>query len=263
MGGNALVFELRQKAEFDKGEPEYRFSKRLLSIIASSSAILIGSLVLASCSGGTKHGDGSLSLESSQPSYSQSSHRSSIVKSKRRHIRQARNIPLGGGVRKIGNPYKILGRWYTPKHQPNYNHVGIASWYGTKFHGKKTANGEIFDMNNLTAAHPTLPIPSYVRVTNLKNNRSLLLRVNDRGPYAHNRVLDLSRKAAELLGTKSQGTARVRVQYLGPAPLSGDLSREHAHLARQPWYRSRNAVRTPKSSWGSRLALGATTLSDK
>jgi len=263
MGGNALVLELRQKAEFCKGEPEKRFSKRILSIIASSSAILIGSMVLASCSGGTKSGRASLSLESSQPSYSQSSHRSSIIERKFKRTRQAGRIPLGGGIRKIGKPYKILGRWYTPKHQPNYNRVGIASWYGTKFHGKKTANGEIFDMNNLTAAHPTLPIPSYVRVTNLKNNRSLLLRVNDRGPYAHNRVMDLSRKAADLLGTKVQGTARVRVQYLGPAPLSGDLSREHAYLARQPWFRSRNANRKSNRSWGSRLALGAKSLSHK
>ena len=156
-----------------------------------------------------------------------------------------------------------MGRWYTPKHQPNYNQVGMASWYGTQFHGKKTANGEIFDMNNLTAAHPTLPIPSYVRVTNLANNRTLVLRVNDRGPYAHNRIMDLSRKAASLLDTKSKGVGRVRVQYLGPAPFSGDLSREYAYLARQPWYRRAKAKIKPKKSWGNRLALGVRAMSQK
>lgn len=117
---------------------------------------------------------------------------------------------------KVGNPYKINGRWYYPKEDPNYDQVGIASWYGPGFHRKQTANGEIYDMNALTAAHTTLPMPSYVRVTNLENNRSLILRVNDRGPFAKNRIIDVSRRAAQLLGFETKGTTRVRVQVVAP-----------------------------------------------
>ncbi len=115
---------------------------------------------------------------------------------------------------KVGDPYQIAGVWYYPKEDYNHDETGIASWYGTKFHGRKTANGEIYDMNALTAAHRTLPMPSYVRVTNLENGRSLVLRVNDRGPFARSRVIDVSRRGAQLLGFQQQGTAKVRVQIL-------------------------------------------------
>lgn len=128
---------------------------------------------------------------------------------------------VGHGVYKVGNPYQINGVWYYPKEDPNYDETGIASWYGDQFHAKTTANGEIFDMNEVTAAHPTLPLPSLVRVTNLDNGRSIVVRVNDRGPYVNGRIIDLSRRSAQLLGYEQQGTARVRVQYLGPAPLEG------------------------------------------
>lgn len=130
-------------------------------------------------------------------------------------------IPKGGGRRQVGVPYKIKGRWYKPRHQPNYNKTGIASWYGPNFHGRKTANGEIYDQTALTAAHPTLPLPSYVRVTNLNNKRSVIVRVNDRGPFVGNRIIDLSYRTAELLGTRAGGLAKVRVQYVKPAPLHG------------------------------------------
>lgn len=132
----------------------------------------------------------------------------------------------GGGAPhyKIGQPYKVNGRWYHPAHQPNYNEVGVASWYGRDFHGRKTANGEIYDMNAMTAAHTTLPLPSLVEVENLENRRRIVVRVNDRGPFAHNRVIDLSRAAARRLGFEQDGLARVRVRYLGPAPLPGDGS---------------------------------------
>jgi rare lipoprotein A len=115
---------------------------------------------------------------------------------------------------KIGQPYQIAGTWYYPKEDFEYDETGIASWYGTKFHGRKTANGEIYDMNTLTAAHRTLPLPSFVRVTNLDNGRSLILRVNDRGPFARGRIIDISRRGAQLLGFQRQGTARVRVQIM-------------------------------------------------
>ena len=119
-----------------------------------------------------------------------------------------------GSSYKIGKPYKIKGVWYYPRVNYEHNETGIASWYGKKFHGRNTANGEIYNMNALTAAHRTLPIPSLVRVINLQNGRSLILRVNDRGPFAHNRVIDVSRRGAQLLGFQRQGTTRVRVEIL-------------------------------------------------
>lgn len=120
----------------------------------------------------------------------------------------------GRGDYKIGKPYQIMGVWYYPKVDYDYTETGIASWYGPNFHGRPTANGERFDMNALSAAHRTLPLPSFVRVTNLENGRSIVLRVNDRGPFAHGRIIDVSRRASELLGFKIQGTARVRVDIL-------------------------------------------------
>jgi rare lipoprotein A len=129
--------------------------------------------------------------------------------------------PAGGGVYKIGRPYQIGGVWYYPREQPGYDETGIASWYGAQFHGRVTANGEVFDRTRVTAAHPTLPLPSNVRVTNLQNGRQVVVRVNDRGPYAHGRIIDLSERAADLLGFRAAGTARVRVQFLGRADLKG------------------------------------------
>jgi rare lipoprotein A len=119
-----------------------------------------------------------------------------------------------GGYYKVGNPYQIDGIWYHPEENYEYDETGIASWYGAKFHGKLTANGEVYDMNALTAAHRTLPMPSFVRVTNLENGRSLVLKVNDRGPFAKGRIIDISRRGSQLLGFQQQGTARVRVQIL-------------------------------------------------
>lgn len=126
-----------------------------------------------------------------------------------------------GGYYKVGNPYQINGVWYYPKEDATYDETGIGSWYGPQFHGKQTANGEVFDMNEVTAAHPTLPMPSLVRVTNLENGRSIVVRMNDRGPYANGRIIDLSRRSAQLLGFERQGTAKVRVQYVGSAPIDG------------------------------------------
>ncbi len=120
----------------------------------------------------------------------------------------------GQGGYKIGKPYQITGVWYYPAVDYDYRESGIASWYGPGFHGKSTANGETYDMNDLTAAHRTLPLPSLVRVTNLDNGRQLALRVNDRGPFAHGRIIDVSRRAAQLLGFEQQGTARVQVQVM-------------------------------------------------
>jgi rare lipoprotein A len=118
------------------------------------------------------------------------------------------------GYFKVGSPYRIKGRTYKPREKYQYSETGVASWYGPGFHGKMTANGEIFNKHELTAAHRTLQMPSMVRVTNLENGRSIIVRVNDRGPFAHDRVIDLSEKAAEIIGMKNQGTARVRVDVL-------------------------------------------------
>jgi rare lipoprotein A len=121
------------------------------------------------------------------------------------------------GHYKLGSPYRIKGRLYRPEYDPNYSKVGTASWYGSDFHGLPTANGEVFDKELITAAHPTLPLPSIVRVTNLENGRSIDVRVNDRGPFIGDRLIDLSEAAARKLGYESQGLARVKVQFLALA----------------------------------------------
>ncbi|MCE3232741.1 MAG: rare lipoprotein [Rickettsiaceae bacterium] len=118
------------------------------------------------------------------------------------------------GVYKVGKPYTVAGATYTPKEQPTYDAVGMSSWYGSDFHGKKTANGATYDKNALTAAHNTLPLPSMVRVTNLENNKTLIVMINDRGPFTKGRIIDVSEKAAEILGYKDKGVAKVRVQFL-------------------------------------------------
>lgn len=130
-------------------------------------------------------------------------------------------LPRGGGRDQIGKPYKVHGKWYYPKEDRHYKKVGRASWYGSAFHGRLTANGEIYDMTHLTAAHPTMPLPSYARVTNMANGSSVIVRVNDRGPYAGGRIIDLSKRAAELLDYASAGVAKVKVEYVSRAPLDG------------------------------------------
>ncbi len=162
-------------------------------------------------------------------------------------------MPKGGGHYKVGKPYLVGGQWYTPREQPGYDATGIASWYGDDFHGRKTSNGELYDMNALTAAHPTLPMPSYAYVTNLDNGRTILLRINDRGPYVANRVIDLSRASARALGSEGRGLGHVRVRYAGPAPLNGYDGRERQFLASQPWPTSSPAYASAASQTTRRL----------
>jgi rare lipoprotein A len=142
-------------------------------------------------------------------------------------------VPKGGGTYRVGKPYVIAGRVYYPDDNNHYRAEGTASWYGADFHGRLTANGEIYDLEGISAAHPTMPLPSYARITNLANGRSLIVRVNDRGPYHANRVIDVSVKAAHLLGFHRRGTAHVRVEYVGPAPLEGSDDRVLAATLRQ------------------------------
>lgn len=137
-----------------------------------------------------------------------------LLKETHRGVMREREVVKGDPIYKIGNPYKIRGKTYTPQIDYSYKETGVASWYGPKFHNRRTANNEIFDENFLTAAHRTLPLPSYVLVTNLQNNRSVRLRVNDRGPFAKGRIIDLSRQGARVLGYERQGTTLVHVQIL-------------------------------------------------
>jgi rare lipoprotein A len=136
--------------------------------------------------------------------------------------------PSGRPLRGTEKPYQIRGVWYYPKADPDYDVKGIGSWYGEQFHNRRTANGEIFDMDLPSAAHTTLPLPSLVEVTNLDNGRRMIVRVNDRGPFVDNRVIDLSRAAAEQLGYRRQGVARVRVRYIGPAAKTAFEPRQYA-----------------------------------
>jgi rare lipoprotein A len=144
------------------------------------------------------------------------------------------------GTYKLGAPYQINGIWYYPEYDPNYEAVGVASWYGRQFHGRPTANGEIFDMRQVSAAHPTLPMPSLVEVTNLENGRTMKLRVNDRGPFHDNRLIDLSQAAARELGFEGKGLARVRVRFVsllpanGTPPIAGTTTRPTTVVAAAP-----------------------------
>ena len=138
------------------------------------------------------------------------------------------------GVYKLGQPYQIDGRWYYPEYDPDYDRVGTASWYGEPFHGRPTANGERFDRKSVTAAHPTLPLPSLVRVVNLTNHRELVIRVNDRGPFVDDRLIDLSQEAARQLGFERQGLAQVRVQFVRLADAEGEPPRPIPQRAAVP-----------------------------
>jgi rare lipoprotein A len=174
-----------------------------------------GCLALANCSGNIGQVD---------PRYG--------VASSARVVKPGEPVPKGGGVYRVGKPYTVAGVTYTPEVDNHYSKVGLASWYGDDFHGRYTANGEIFDMNAISAASPTLPLPSYARVTNLQNHRSLVVRVNDRGPYVAGRLIDVSVRAARLLGFYGDGVAKVKVEYVGLAPLKGSSDRQLAQTLR-------------------------------
>jgi rare lipoprotein A len=142
------------------------------------------------------------------------------VRASPRVVADGEEVPRGGGSYMVGKPYKIAGKTYYPSEKPNAS-VGLASWYGSDFHGRRTANGEVFDRASLSAAHPTMPLPSYARVTNLRNAHSMIVRVNDRGPYHGGRVMDVSQRVAEALDFHRAGTTRVKVEWIGKADLAG------------------------------------------
>lgn len=139
-----------------------------------------------------------------------------------RVVAEGEEVPKGGGRQLVGSSYTVAGKRYTPYQKPvGYTATGNASWYGEAFHGRRTANGEVYDRNGISAAHPTMPLPAYARVTNLLNNRSIIVRVNDRGPYHSSRLMDVSQKTAEALAFRHLGTARIKLEYLGQASLAG------------------------------------------
>lgn len=142
-----------------------------------------------------------------------------------RVVAEGEAVPKGGGRAMVGRPYTIAGRTFVPRVDEDYTREGLASWYGPGFHGRRTANGEVFDKHSVTAAHTTMPLPSYARVTNLANNRSMIVRVNDRGPFHGNRVIDVSQSVAEALDFRHVGVQRVRVDYVGPASTEGSDDR--------------------------------------
>lgn len=203
--------------------------RRWLALAAPMGLAISVAALLTACSGTT---DGPSSARISRPAFTEGEYG---VSTSPRLTSSRGPTRKGGGSFKLGSPYKVAGRWYVPREDPNYDRSGIGSWYGDDFHGRKTANGEIFDMHALTAAHPTLPLPSYAYVTNLQNGRTILVRVNDRGPYVNDRIIDLSHASAKALGYIGQGRARVRVRYAGRAPLNGDDRRERTFLAGQRW----------------------------
>jgi rare lipoprotein A len=162
-------------------------------------------LLLANCSGG--------SFGSLDPRYG--------VSSSPRVVGPGEPVPKGGGSYRVGAPYVVGGKTYVPEDNPHYRAEGVASWYGSDFHGRLTANGEVFDSQSMSGAHATLPLPSYVRVTNISNHKSVIVRINDRGPYSGNRLIDVSERAASVLGFHGGGLAPVRVEYVGRAPIEG------------------------------------------
>src|SRR5213592_1851087 len=183
-----------------------------VSLMARGAIAAAACLVLANCASSGKFGS------RVDPKYG--------VSSSPRVVAFGEPVPKGGGTYRVGKAYMVAGRVYVPEEDTSYRAEGLASWYGDDFHGRLTANGEVFDMASLTAAHPTLPMPCYARVTNISNGKSLVVRVNDRGPYHGNRLIDVSNKAAELLEFKGNGVAKVRVEYVGRAPLEGSDDRQ-------------------------------------
>jgi rare lipoprotein A len=182
-------------------------------------------LLLANCASEPSRGNRQLSAQN-QREIGSFSDRSRYGAASPRVVQYGENVPKGGGKDHVGKPYRVAGRWYTPRDNPGYTAVGHASWYGDAFHGRKTANGEIYDKHSYTAAHPTMPLPSYARVTNLGNNRSIVVRVNDRGPFHGGRIIDLSERVAHALEFKHIGTARVKVDYLQRASTAGSDDRK-------------------------------------
>jgi len=194
-----------ETAEQNAPMPRTRYSGR----VARAAAVMAIAVFAANCS--------QQKIGGIDPKYG--------VRPSPRVVADGQPVPKGGGRELVGGPYQVAGRTYVPRENPRYVAEGSASWYGSQFHGRLTANGEVFDRYAIAAAHTTMPLPSYARVTNLHNKRSIIVRVNDRGPFHGNRIMDVSQRVAEALDFKRMGTAKVRVEYVGPASPRGSDDR--------------------------------------
>jgi rare lipoprotein A len=195
-------------------EPTCARERSLPGVVKAAAAVAVA-LSVANCSAPRVASNG----RSIDPKYG--------VAASPRVVEEGEPVPKGGGRELVGRPYQIAGKTYVPRENASgYSRVGLASWYGSAFHGRLTANGEVFDRQSIAAAHTTLPLPSYARVTNLENRRSIIVRVNDRGPYHANRLMDVSEGVAEALDFKRAGTARVQVDYVGRASTRGSDDRK-------------------------------------
>lgn len=225
----------------------------LLTILTSKTftmrlSVLACMVVLASCAAPKKFKSKTKAPQASAHVNNKTKFSSALygVKSSPR-VTTSKKVRKGGGRYQVGKPYKIKNKWYYPKEQPGYNKTGMASWYGPNFHGRLTANGEVYDQYALSAAHPTLPLPSYAKVTNLENGNSVIVRINDRGPFSSKRIIDLSAQASKLLGFQKKGLAKVRVRYIGKARMDG---RDARYL-----------MASYKPARGQRISPGAPTYS--
>jgi len=209
--GSSIPDSLSQSSE-----PGLFCRSPLSTRVARVGCVALAGLFLANCAGEQVARRGGKSKEIgafSHPKYGTASPRV---------VAEGEDVPKGGGRQLIGKTYSVAGKRYTPYEKPvGYTAVGTASWYGEAFHGRRTANGEVYDRNGISAAHPTMPLPAYARVTNVLNNRSIIVRVNDRGPYHGGRVMDVSQRTAEALAFRHLGTARIKLEYLGQASLAG------------------------------------------
>jgi rare lipoprotein A len=198
-----------------------------LYFVGRAAIVASAALFLANCASEPSRGQRTLSAQN-QREIGAFSNKAKYGSASPRVVQHGETVPKGGGRDHTGRPYRVAGRWYTPRENPNYSATGNASWYGDAFHGRKTANGEVYDKYAYSAAHPTMPLPSYARVTNLSNGHSVVVRVNDRGPFHGGRIIDLSERVANVLQFKHIGTARVKVDYLQRASTAGSDDRRLA-----------------------------------
>lgn len=212
MRGTSAAAEISSVAE--SGDAP-RSSSSSLSTATRLGCVVLAGLFLANCANNQVARRGKSKEIGAFPS-------SKYGPASARVVEEGQPVPKGGGRELIGNSYTVAGKRYTPYQKPvGYTAVGTASWYGEAFHGRRTANGEVYDRHGISAAHPTMPLPAYARVTNMANSRSMIVRVNDRGPFHSGRIMDVSQKAADALAFRHLGTARIKVEYLGQASLAG------------------------------------------
>jgi rare lipoprotein A len=224
-GGSAASGDKRMAVQPVQSVAYIPVNRMPVRFFARAAGLTAVGVLLANCAADPSGGKRQLSAQN-QREIGAFSNKAKYGSASPRVVDHGQSVPKGGGKDHVGRPYRVAGRWYTPRDNPAYSATGAASWYGDAFHGRKTANGEIYDKHAYTAAHPTMPLPSYARVTNLSNGHSIVVRVNDRGPFHGGRIIDLSERVAYALNFKHIGTARVKVDYLQRASTSGSDDRK-------------------------------------